>query len=308
MPGLPCKICGARSNFICTIPNGMGRVSAIHIYRCLDCGLVFVGNALTDDEIGEAYSLIDSATYYSEIQRENAAKCRSASRHVKDLTQGDRKKKILDIGCGNGQFLEELLHDGLGALFGHEIPGADLSRLERLGVTLYRDMDWSSVPSHEFDIITLLDVAEHVPRPVDLFSQCFRMLRPGGHLYFHTPVVTRFDRLMQILAPLPLVGKVGRVWQQGRTNIFHLQNYTDAALRIALSTAGFADCQVEKRNELSWPVQRYVQVHLCENHGMPAALAPVVTAFLWPLLATGQLNSNKGIVTALRPPDPVETA
>jgi len=293
-----CKICGASSKFVCTVPNGLGRVRAIHIYRCLDCGLVFVGNNLTDDEIGEAYGLLDSATYYSEIERENAAKCRSASRQVRELTQGDRTKKILDIGCGNGQFLEQLRREGNQALSGHEIPGSDLSRLESLGIRLYRDMDWSSVPSAEFDVITLLDVAEHVPRPKHLFTQCFRMLKPGGYLYFHTPVVTRFDRMMQSLARLPVLGKAGRVWQQGRTNIFHLQNYTDAAVRIALRGAGFPECRVERRNELSWPLGRYIRVHLCENQGMPSALAPVMTAVLWPLLATDQLNANKGIVTA----------
>ncbi|HEY3835396.1 MAG TPA: O-antigen ligase family protein [Bryobacteraceae bacterium] len=91
------------------------------------------------------------------------------------------------------------------------------------------------------------------------------MLKPGGYLYFHTPVVMRFDRLMQSVARLPVVGKEGRVWQQGRTKIFHLQNYTDAALSIALRFAGFPECRVERRNELSWPVGRYVRVHLCEN-------------------------------------------
>jgi SAM-dependent methyltransferase len=298
MTRVSCKICGAKSNFICTVPNGLGPVRAIRIHRCLDCGLVFVGNQLTDAEIGEAYGLVDSAAYYSEIAAENAAKCRSACRDVALLTQGDRTKKILDVGCGNGQFLQQLRCEGNLALYGHEIPGADLSRLEAEGVILYRDMDWSSVPSSQFDVITLLDVAEHVPRPVDLFAQCFRMLKPDGYLYFHTPVVTRFDRLMQSVAQLPVVGKAGRMWQQGRTNIFHLQNYTDQSLRIALNSAGFDHCRLDKRNELSWPLQRYVRVHLCENQGLPEALAPVVTAFLWPLLATDRLNSNKGIVTA----------
>jgi SAM-dependent methyltransferase len=259
---------------------------------------VFVGNDLTDLQLSEAYGTLDSQSYYSEIREENSAKIKSACLRLKDLTKGSSKKRILDIGCGDGQLLQELRDEGHECLAGHEIPGADLSHLERAGIKLYRDMDWRSVPADAFDVVTMLDVAEHVRDPIALFDQCFRMLTPGGCLYFHTPVVTKFDRMMHQVAGTPVIGKLGRIWQRGRTSIFHLQNYTDRSLLMALSRAGFADIRIHKQNELSWPVRRYVRIYLCEKHRLPLILAPMLAPFVYPLLATNFFNSNKGIVTA----------
>jgi 2-polyprenyl-3-methyl-5-hydroxy-6-metoxy-1,4-benzoquinol methylase len=293
-----CKICGGSGKFICTTRNEHGSVTEIQNYRCLECGLVFVGNILTDNQLNEAYCTLDWAGYYSEIDEENRAKIKSACLSLKDLTKGNSAKRILDIGCGNGEFLQELRDQGYVSLAGHEIPGADLRHLELMDIKVYRDMDWSSVPSNAFDVITMLDVAEHVRRPLELFDQCYRMLRMGGYLYFHTPVVTKFDRTMQCVAGLPVIGKLGRIWQRGRTSIFHLQNYTDKSLLLALSRVSFAEIQIRKRNELSWPVRRYVRVYLCEKQHLPPGLAPILAPLFYPLLATDFFNSNKGIITA----------
>src|SRR5271157_134797 len=293
-----CKICSGSGKFICTTQNEHGSVKEIQNYRCLKCGLVFVANVLTDDQLNEAYGTLDSARYYSEIKKENAAKIKSACLSLRGLTNGRSSKRILDIGCGNGEFLKELRSQGYVSLAGHEIPGADLRHLELMDIKVYRDMYWSSVPSNVFDVITMLDVAEHVCRPLELFDQCFRMLRVGGYLYFHTPVVTKFDRMMHCVAGLPVIGKLGQIWQRGRTCIFHLQNYTDKSFLLALSRAGFAEIQIRKRNELSWPVRRYVRVYLCEKQHLPLGLAPILAPLFYPLLATDFFNSNKGIVTA----------
>lgn len=293
-----CKICGGPAEFICTTPNEHGSVREIQNCRCLDCGLVFVANDLTDQELSDAYATLDSAAYYARIKVETAAKINTACIGLKALTAGSSKKRILDIGCGDGQFLLELRRQNFEFLAGHEIPGMNLSHLQSLGIHLYRDMDWSSIPSDAFDVVTLLDVAEHVKRPLRLFEQCGRILKPGGYLYFHTPVVTRFDRLMHRTAAVPGARKLGRVWQRGRTSIFHLQNYTDRSLLHALSAAGFADIRIARRNELSWPVNLYVKVYLCEKQHLPKALAPILAPIFYPFLGTDFFNSNKGIVTA----------
>jgi SAM-dependent methyltransferase len=298
LDNIHCKICGDLATFICTTRNEHGSVEEIQNYRCPKCGLVFVSNVLTDNQLNEAYSTLDLESYYSEIREENAAKIKSACVAMKDLAAGSLSKFILDIGCGNGQFLQELREEGYVSLAGHEIPGADLRHLEVIGIRVYRDMDWSCVPSGAFDVITMLDVAEHVKDPVKLFEECFRMLRVGGYLYFHTPVVTKLDRSMHLVARLPVIGKLGRIWQRGRTSIFHLQNYTDKSFRFALSKVGFREIQIHKRNELSWPLRRYVRVYLCEKQHLPPSLAPILAPFFYPLLATDFFNSNKGIVTA----------
>jgi SAM-dependent methyltransferase len=262
---------------------------------------VFVANELTLNELAEAYATLDSDQYYREIRRENLAKIRSACDALERLTAGNSKARILDLGCGNGEFLQELRRRGYEFVAGHEIPETNVDHLRSVGIATYQDVDWSSVPSEGFDVITLLDVAEHVNSPLRLFSECHRILNPGGYLYFHTPVVTKFDRVMHTLAGFPAVGKIGQIWQRGRTSVFHLQNYTDKSLRTVLSSSGFADCHIQTRNELSWPIKRYVRVYLCEKQHLPPRLAPVLAPLIYPLLATNFLNSNKAIATARKP-------
>jgi hypothetical protein len=106
---------------------------------------------------------------------------------------------------------------------------------------------------------------------------------------------------MQHLAGTPVVGKLGRIWQRGRTSIFHLQNYTPAAVHHLLEGTGLEQIQITTQNELSWPVSRYVRVYVCAKQNLPMALAPPIAFVLRPLLATDTFNANKGIVSARRP-------
>ena len=292
-----CRVCGGgETSFLCTTPNEHSRQEILRHFKCKECGSVFVGNDIDSEELGQAYATLDEEAYYQEIETENRKKMATAVGHLQDLLP--RSARILDIGTGNGLFVERLHEAGFTDVSGHEIPGADLSRIATIARKLYQDMDYSSVPAAEFDAVTALDVAEHVPDPEFLMQACGRVLKPGGLFYFHTPVVTRTDRLVHLALRLPVVSRIGSAWQRGRTSVFHLQNYTPYALELLLDRAGFQDIQVDIRNELSWPVTRYVRVYLLEKQGLPGFLAPILGPLFYPVLATDLFNGNKSIVGA----------
>jgi SAM-dependent methyltransferase len=298
----PCKVCGMDAYYLCDTPNEHGEVRTIHHYRCRHCGLVFVGNHLTDEQLGAAYATLDPAAYYDEVGRTEERKFAASLADMESLGI-DRKGSIIDVGTGNGAFLLFLQRQGFLRLSGHEIPGADTGELDRNGIPVYRDYDWRTVPSSSFDAVTLLDVLEHVPDPWKVSREVYRLLKPGGLLYLHTPCVTRTDRLMHGLQKVPLARKVGRTWQRGRTSIFHLQNYTPASLRLVLDRSGYADVRIRRMNELSWPVRRYVRVYLCEKQGLPGFLSYLAAPLLYPFLATSLFNANKAVVVARKPVD-----
>jgi 2-polyprenyl-3-methyl-5-hydroxy-6-metoxy-1,4-benzoquinol methylase len=295
-----CRVCSSgNTTFICNTPNGHSATELISTFRCNNCGLVFVGNEFFDEELSIAYGSLDSGEYYDEIAKENREKMASAIVNLRKVA--DPESKIIDIGTGNGEFLRVLHEAGFAHVSGHEIPGEDLTGVIDLADSVFQDQDYSSIPSSSFDVVTLLDVVEHVRDPQYLIGQCFRILKPGGHIYFHTPVVTRTDRLMHRLARMPVTSKIARTWLRGRTSIFHLQNYSDRSLRLLLEKAGFVLKEVEIKNELSWPVGRYVRIYLVDRFDLPRVAGKLLTPFAYALIATNFFNANKSIVLAKKP-------
>ncbi|WP_108651530.1 bifunctional 2-polyprenyl-6-hydroxyphenol methylase/3-demethylubiquinol 3-O-methyltransferase UbiG [Dongshaea marina] len=116
-------------------------------------------------------------------------------------------KKILDVGCGGG-----LLSEGM-ARRGAKVTGIDMGReplaIARLhaleqGVELdYRQMtaeECAEQHSGEFDVVTCMEMLEHVPDPASVIRACAKLVRPGGLLFFSTINRTLKARMMIILA------------------------------------------------------------------------------------------------------------
>lgn len=281
-----CKVCGCEGERIHTNANKHGDIPFIYSFRCRGCGLVFVGNRPTNDQLGAAYATMDSRRYYADIAQTNLLKLRRCVASLETLLSRDAA--IIDLGCGDGEFPLLLKRRGFASVFGHEIPGNDVSKLAANSIRVWQDYDYETLPEETFDAVTMLDVAEHVLSPVRLFAACHRILKPGGLLYVHTPGVSRLDRAMHYLGP------VGKRWQKGRTSIFHLQNYSRRSLELLL--ADFHEVTIRQVNELTWPVSKYVATYL----NPPRALIPLLSAAAWPLIATS-MNSNKMVVTAHKP-------
>lgn len=104
-------------------------------------------------------------------------------------------KRVLDVGCGGG-----LLSEGM-ALRGAQVTGIDMgeaplsvARLHGLesGVKVdYRQTtveELATDPEHagQYDIVTCLEMLEHVPQPASVIAACACMLKPGGHLFVST--------------------------------------------------------------------------------------------------------------------------
>ncbi len=292
-----CRVCGSQdTSYLCITHNEHSKTETLSHYSCNECGSVFIGSDIDHEELGVAYSTLDSKKYFEEIEVENRKKMTTAIAHLRDLVA--KNESIIDIGAGNGLFVELLHEAGFENLSAHEIKGSDLSRIGKIATHIFEDFDYSTIPANGFGAATLLDVVEHVIEPRYLINMCARILKNDGVIYFHTPVVTRTDRLMHFLQRVPILKKAGTIWQRGRTSIFHLENYTPRSLELLLTEAGFRDIKIEIANELSWPVTRYIRTYLLEKQGLPAFLAPVFTPFLYPLLATNLFNANKAIVCA----------
>ena len=293
-----CRVCDSKEiSFLCDTKNNHGNLKLLHHFKCNNCGSVFVANTVSGDELGIAYASLDTKTYYQEIDSENEKKFMTAIHHLKTISTN--KAKILDVGAGEGAFINFLHQNGFNNLSAHEIEGADLSKLSNgIAKSIYQDYDYGTIPSNEFEIVTLLDVAEHVINPQYLFDTCSRILKKDGLVYFHTPVVTKTDRVFHFLLKVPMIKRIAVYWQMGRTSIFHLENYTKKSIELILKNAGFHNIEIKVQNELSWPLDRYIKIYFLERFGLPKFFGKILKPVFNILLATNFFNANKAIVKA----------
>jgi 2-polyprenyl-6-hydroxyphenyl methylase / 3-demethylubiquinone-9 3-methyltransferase len=102
-------------------------------------------------------------------------------------------KKVLDIGCGGGILSEAMSHRGadVSGIDMGEAPlaVAQLHSIES-GVTInYRQITAEELAEQEagtYDIVTCLEMLEHVPSPLSIIQACEKLLKPGGDLFLST--------------------------------------------------------------------------------------------------------------------------
>ena len=110
-----------------------------------------------------------------------------------DQCVGLRGKRVLDVGCGGGILTESM------ALRGASVTGIDLAtrplqvaRLHAIesGVSVrYLDRAAEHLASEEsasYEVVTCLEMLEHVPDPASTISACADLARPGGWVFFST--------------------------------------------------------------------------------------------------------------------------
>ena len=102
-------------------------------------------------------------------------------------------KKVLDVGCGGGILSESMAQRGatvMGIDMGEApLAVAQLHQLES-GVNVeYRQVtaeDLAEEMPGQFDVVTCLEMLEHVPDPSSVIRACYKMVKPGGQVFFST--------------------------------------------------------------------------------------------------------------------------
>lgn len=102
-------------------------------------------------------------------------------------------KKVLDVGCGGGILSEAM------AQMGASVTGIDLgekalqvARLHQLESNASVDYRLISVEAlaaeqpAQYDVVTCMEMLEHVPDPASVVKACAALVRPGGHVFFST--------------------------------------------------------------------------------------------------------------------------
>lgn len=139
--------------------------------------------------------------------------------------------RLLDVGCGNGNFLE------FARRAGWQVQGLDFDPIavaaaRERGLDVFEGTIKALSGECEcFDRITLSHILEHVYDPWDVLVDCYRLLRPGGSLWLETPNANSNGHKA-----------FGPYWR-GLEPPRHLHIFSRACIRDKMAEIGFSDIQ-----------------------------------------------------------------
>jgi 2-polyprenyl-3-methyl-5-hydroxy-6-metoxy-1,4-benzoquinol methylase len=178
-----CPACGNASRKRC---QPWYTISEFEVLRCRDCGLTFINQAISGNSgFSAEYVGTDPIII---LKSANDLKSLESKLKMAGLVnfQG---KRLLDVGCGAGAFLEQAQQLGC-KVAGLELGAAlaDWARKERKLEVETNSIEFvTSFPSASFDIVSMFGVIEHLGSPPSATQECARLLRSGGLLVVQTP-------------------------------------------------------------------------------------------------------------------------
>ncbi|ENU5812889.1 bifunctional 2-polyprenyl-6-hydroxyphenol methylase/3-demethylubiquinol 3-O-methyltransferase UbiG [Vibrio fluvialis] len=113
--------------------------------------------------------------------------------YVLERADGLFGKKVLDVGCGGGILAESMAREGA------QVTGLDMgkeplevARLHALETGTKLTYIQSTIEDHAqdnaqaYDVVTCMEMLEHVPDPLSVIQSCAALVKPGGHVFFST--------------------------------------------------------------------------------------------------------------------------
>ncbi|MET1253680.1 bifunctional 2-polyprenyl-6-hydroxyphenol methylase/3-demethylubiquinol 3-O-methyltransferase UbiG [Aliikangiella maris] len=106
---------------------------------------------------------------------------------------GLRGKKIIDIGCGGGILSDSMAANGA-QVVGIDMGEAPLSVAKLHQLESGQNVDYQQSTAEqmaeqfagEFDVVTCMEMIEHVPDPASVVAACAKLVKPDGHVFFST--------------------------------------------------------------------------------------------------------------------------
>jgi len=171
-------------------------------------------NTVREDELQRMYELED--TYWWFVGRKAII-----SRLLRFLLPSRHRRRILDVGCGSGATM--LVLRQFGWVVGLDPSPAALSLSRSRGHTTLLQGDALRLPVRDesFDLVTALDVVEHLPDDLGVLREFYRVLTPEEGMLLLTVPAYQF------------------LWSEHDEALNHLRRYTAGELRKRVTAAGF---------------------------------------------------------------------
>lgn len=188
------------------------------IHKCTDCGFI------------QCSYMKEVLNYYKDLEDEDYESTRNTRKlQMRKILEKIKKLKsngyLLDVGAGSGILIEEAIK------MGYKAEGIEPSnwlyhkaKEHKLPIILGTINDFK--PTIQYDIITLIDVIEHISNPMEVIEKIFKVLKKDGVVITVTPDIGSIAAFL-----------LGRNWWHYR--IAHIGYFNKRTLNKAFEASGF---------------------------------------------------------------------
>ena len=228
----PCRICGAATRPFGS-KVGRFRQRPYHFTACERCGFVSVSDpdtdyaALYDERYYRGEGADELVDYASELERPHETVRLYELRGIVEVLRSHfgslANKRGLDYGCGAGALVNYAVQQGVDCVGFDTCDFAQRAKARGIPIVSAAELD---TMQHTFDVVTMIEVIEHVIDPVPLLRQAASLLRKGGLLFVTTGnVAPHAQNFMD--------------WGYVRPEI-HVSYFTPQSLALAYEAAGLS--------------------------------------------------------------------
>ncbi len=187
---VPCPVCAAtRFHRVAGLDRRFKRLPTV---MCEHCGLLYTNPMPDETELARYYEKYYRFDYQlvttKPTDKHRRKRHAEAAGRIANLDGFlPENARVLDFGCGSGEFVEDMLARGYDAhgFEPGEAYGSDArSRLgERIQVARWQDVQFGP----DFDLVTCFHVIEHLRDPLTAVAAMASWIRPGGRIYIEVP-------------------------------------------------------------------------------------------------------------------------
>ena len=204
------------------------------IWECKDCTLRFTQNVPGKENIGAYYESQNYISHsdtskglvnnlYHKVRKRTLIQKRNLIENITGLKKGN----ILDVGAGTGAFLNTMKIANWNGIGIEPDKNAREKAKELYGIRLEESEKFYSLPSHNFDAITLWHVLEHVHDLNEYIEQLKKLLSANGNLFIAVPNYTSKD------------AKIYKEFWAAYDVPRHLYHFSPTAMKNLLNSHGF---------------------------------------------------------------------
>ncbi len=229
-----CGVCGngEHSPYLRATDWLHGSHQTFNYVRCKACGLIYIRCRPDEAEISQYYPEHSYYTYQSTGQGVTPRPYHERlATSINQLAGGFGR--LLDVGCGDGSFLAAMTLLGWEGI-GTETHIPTVERLNSQGFNVMAGkLEELNFPDGHFNLMSMLEVIEHLHNPLEAVQEAHRLLAPNGMLYITTPNIRSVEFQLYKQRWVALEPPI------------HLQLFSPETLTRLLEAAGFSRIEMK---------------------------------------------------------------